>query len=355
VNSFISTSDAMKKAFTYLLIAFGLALYSAAFGEIFMRVFAPQSFVPRLVAAAPYGVRMNAPGAVYRQHTPEVRAVVRINDQGMRADRDFSLQKPEGVSRIAIFGDSYFLGYEADIEDIAATRLEEDLRAANCPVEVLNFSVSGFGAGEMLRTLEAKGMAFQPDVVIFQWHHTDPDDDRRSNLYALDEEGRLKPTGESYVPAMSAREFAERNPAYRLLSQHSHLFVALREHASRFVRRVMAGHVFSRRVTDGIEESDTPASAVDVAILAAAETRAKAGGADFFVVDVPGAQSRTRFRSSFRLLPADVAARANYVSTVEAFEHAASLTRKLYWERGHRHLTPAGNAVIARATAEREE
>jgi hypothetical protein len=341
----------MIRLLKYSLIATALGAWSLIAAEAFVRAFAPQSFVPREVAAAPYGVRMNKPGAVYAQRTPETTALVRINRQGLRADRDFAQEKPRAIRRLLMFGDSYFLGYEASIEDIAATRLEAELREARCPVDVLNFAVSGFGTAEMLRTLEAKGNRFRPDVVIFQWHHTDPDDNRRAHLYEL-ADGELRETGDRYTPAMGARSALERNAVYRAIASRSHLFIALRERGSRYVRRVMAGHVFSRKTTtEGAEE--VAAGAIDVAILDRADAVARAAGAQFYVVDVPSAQSRTRFRPGFRLLPPDVAARPNFISTAPAFEAAASNAEKLFWEKGHRHLTPKGNAVIARAMADR--
>jgi hypothetical protein len=336
---------------TRALVAFGLAAYALLFGEIFVRVFAPQSFVPRDIVAAPYGVRMNRPGASYEQRTPEMRSRVSINANGLRAPRDFTIEKPAGIRRIAAFGDSYLLGYEASYDEIATTQLERALQKTKCPVEVLNFAVSGFGSAEMLRTLEKAGLAYQPDVIIFSWHHTDPDDTLRANLYDL-EGGALVDTGESYLPAMGARRAVEENPAFRFLARHSHLFTIVREKASRFIRRAMAGHVLSRKTTGGAQE-ERMAGPLDLAILARAEALARSAGAAFFVVDVPSVQSRTRFRSSFRLLPEALAARANFISPLSAFEAAAGPGEKLYWEKGHKHLTPRGNAVLAAVIAER--
>ncbi|MFN0023170.1 MAG: SGNH/GDSL hydrolase family protein [Parvularculaceae bacterium] len=333
------------------LIAAGLAVYALAFGEVFVRALAPQSFVPRDIAAATYGVRMNRPGAVYVQRTPEMRSIVAINRNGLRADRDFSIEKPAGVRRIAVFGDSYLLGYEASFDDMATTRIERALLKARCPVEVLNFSVSGFGTAEMLRTLEKSALRYAPDVVIFQWHHTDPDDNRRANLYALKGNALIE-TGNTYSPAMGARRALHANPLFRAIAAESHLFTIVRERASRFVRRLMAGHVFSRKTTAGAQ-GERPAAPLDLAILARAEETTRNAGARFFVIDVPSAQARTRFRSSFRLLPAAVVARDPFISPLAAFEAAAAPDEMLYWEKGHRHLTPRGNAELAAVVADR--
>ncbi len=331
--------------------ALGFIAFSLIFAEIFVRIFAPQSFVPRDIAAAPYGVRMNRPGAVYEQRTPEMRSIVAINKSGLRADREFAVEKPPGVRRLAVFGDSYLLGYEASFEDMATTQIERALRNAKCPVEVLNFSVSGFGTAEMLMTLEKNAMRYAPDAVLFQWHHTDPDDNLRAGLYAL-EDGSLVETGAAYLPAMGARRAVEANPLFRALAGHSHLFTILRERLSRFVRRAMAGHVFSRKTTGGAQE-ERLAGPLDLALLARAEAVSREAGAAFFVVDVPSVQARTRFLSSFRLLPEGLAARHNYIAAEGAFDRAASPKEKLFWEKGHRHLTPRGNAVLAGAVAER--
>lgn len=333
------------------LTALGFLAFALVFGEVFVRVFAPQSFVPRDIAAAPYGVRMNRPGAVYEQRTPEMRSVVAINRNGLRADRDFSFEKPPRVRRIAVFGDSYLLGYEASYADMATTQLERALQGAKCPVEVLNFAVSGFGTAEMLKTLENNGLRYEPDVVLFQWHHTDSDDNLRANLYAL-RDGALVETGAAYLPAMGARRAIEDNFLFRTIAGHSHLFTIVRERASRFVRRLMAGHVFSRKTTAGAQE-ERMANGLDLAILARAEAASREAGAAFFVVDVPSVQGRTRFRAGFRLLPEALTARGNYIATLPAFERAADPREKLFWEKGHRHLTPRGNAVLAGAVAER--
>lgn len=328
-----------------------LAAYALLFSELFVRLFAPQSFVPREVTPSAWGVRMNRPGAVYLQRTPEMRSIVSINQNGLRSDRDFDYEKPEGVRRIAVFGDSYLLGYEASYEEMATTRLEKTLRAAKCPVEVLNFAVSGFGTAEMLKTLERNGLRYQPDIVLFQWHHTDPDDNLRANLYAI-KDGVAVETGDSYLPAMGARRAIGENALFRFLSSESHLFAIVRERSSRFVRRAMAGHVFSRKTTDGVDE-ERDAGPLDLALLARAEFVSRQAGAGFFVVEIPSAQSRTRFRSSFRLLPAEMAKRSNFITPIDEFTQAANPKQKLYWEKGHRHLTPLGNALLADAIAER--
>ncbi|MCI5047636.1 MAG: SGNH/GDSL hydrolase family protein [Aquisalinus sp.] len=337
----------------------GLA-YALVFAEVFLRLLAPQAIIPRYVTAAPYGIRMNIPGAEYHQVTPETRVSIRINDQGLRAEQTYPLEKTTGISRVALFGDSYFMGYEADLTDSFAWQLEQALRAKRCPVEVLNFAVSGFGTAEMLKTLEEKGLAYSPDVVIFQWHHTDPADNLRADLYDLDA-GRLQANSNTYVPAIRTRQILNTIPLYTMVSENSHLYAAARERASTFIKNALTGGALVRTSVTSPQSQTTPldqpdrpdASPLDVALLEYAEDVSNTNDAEFFVVDIPSFHDRTSFSSAFRLLPDDLTASESYISPISSFREAASPESKLYWEEGHYHLTPDGNRLLAETVAAR--
>ncbi len=84
-------SFALVAAFVGIAIAAGIAELGvlALFGE--------QVKFPRHVVGAPFGVRINEPGAVYRHKSADVNVWFRINGEGMRADRDYPRAKPSGV------------------------------------------------------------------------------------------------------------------------------------------------------------------------------------------------------------------------------------------------------------------
>src|SRR4051812_43341985 len=129
-----------------------LTTYGAVFAEAFVRVVAPQPVMPRYVMATPLGIRGNIPNALYWHHTGEGAFQYQINSEGMRSGRDFPATKPPGVCRIALLGDSFFMGYEVRFEDSFAAVLEQRLNELGINVEVLNFAVSGFGTAEELKT-----------------------------------------------------------------------------------------------------------------------------------------------------------------------------------------------------------
>jgi hypothetical protein len=87
---------------------------------------------------------------------------VTINAQGLRAPRDYAAQPPEGVQRIAFFGDSMAFGEEVDDGETVPAFLERELAGS----EVLNFGVHGYGLGQMLLRMEDEALRYQPDRIV---------------------------------------------------------------------------------------------------------------------------------------------------------------------------------------------
>lgn len=100
----------------------------------------------------------------------EGESYVRINAQGMRDDRDITLNKPADVFRIAVLGDSYAEALQVDVRKTFWRLLEMQLNACDFTpgkrVEVLNFGVSGYSTAQELLALRHRVKPFQPDLVI---------------------------------------------------------------------------------------------------------------------------------------------------------------------------------------------
>jgi hypothetical protein len=147
-----------KHTLLILVVKLFLGLvYFLIFGEIFLRIFRPQPMLPRYVCATEYGVRGNMPNMNYWHTTTEYHINIRTNSQGIRADRDIPYEKPRGVKRIVLLGDSFGMGYEVNLEDTFTRRLEVGLAAKGVNCEVVNLSVSGLGTAEELIVLENRG------------------------------------------------------------------------------------------------------------------------------------------------------------------------------------------------------
>jgi len=333
------------------------AVYAVLFGEVFLRLFDPQPILPRYVTAAPWGVRMNTPNSSYRQWTPEVDVQVTINGQGMRADHDFPESKPPNLCRVALLGDSYFIGFESSFEDSFAHRLEADLRKAGLASEVLNFAVSGHGTAEMLLTFDGYARKFSPDLVVAEWHGSDWQDNVRSGLFQV-KDGHLQRLAATYLPATKIQAIFLGSPTYRWMAENSQFYNAVRDYTARLVKRVLVA-VRGRPPAggaDGDNEDASPAAAqVDLSIALIQELRrhVEEANARFIMVDVPRRLNRQKFESSFAQLLAQLTGDPAFISPVSAFEMAAGPETKLYTEKGNYHLTSLGNRLLADLVAEK--
>jgi lysophospholipase L1-like esterase len=99
-----------------------------------------------------------------------VRAEVdyRVNAEGLRG-AETTVEKPAGVRRVAVVGDSIAFGYWVADQDAFPRQLEALLNEAGGAqgrVEVLNFGVPGYNLDQEIEALRAKALAFAPDLVV---------------------------------------------------------------------------------------------------------------------------------------------------------------------------------------------
>jgi len=112
------------------------------------------------------------------------------NKDGFR-DRNFTVEKPEDVTRILVIGDSITFGYGIkENRDIYYKILEEML---NKPVgselphrrfEVIGIAAPGYNTYTELSILKKKGLKYSPDIVIFAYCLNDMRDAVYSCSYA---------------------------------------------------------------------------------------------------------------------------------------------------------------------------
>ncbi|WP_308910196.1 SGNH/GDSL hydrolase family protein [Pseudokordiimonas caeni] len=348
----------MKKFFKISVKWALIGLYALVFGEFFLRAFDPQPMMPRYVTGAPDGIRANIPNSVYRQWTPEVDVEVRINSEGMRADREIPVEKAPDTYRIVILGDSFMMGYEVDLKDSFAWLLEEGLKAEGLKVEVINLAVSGFGTAEELIALKERGLKYKPDLVLMEWHTTDVDDNVRSGLFKM-VDGTLQPASSTYLPGVELTDKLMKIPLYEWAISNSHFYSAIRERAAAIIKDILATARGGTAVADDANDAP-PAGADTVAgeitdagvalshlLVDALAKEAEGAGAAFMVLDVPVRLNRLDYRASGNDLGDGAFARYPYVNPVEAFKAAAAPDKKLYFEEGHRHWTPEGNRIVA--------
>ena len=340
-------------------------VYILVFGELFMRVFAGVALMPRYVTGGDDGIRQNIPNSVYSQTSQEVDVEIRVNGQGLRADRDFDLEKPEGVCRIAVLGDSFFMGYEVNLEDSFSYLLEANLAEHKHNCEVLNFSVSGFGTAEYIVALESRVLPFKPDLIIFELHATDLRENIISNLYRL-ENGELQRTGNNYLPAIGIRDKLMQYAVYRWLIERSQLYSVVREKAGKTVKSILLAknnmkNLLSQKTTpDSIKaaEAETEADKANKpdeasellnALLEYGQEVAAKNNANFMLVDIPNGFDPPNYYSVLdkEMKEYNLADRFHLTSPMDVFTDPQNAKTLYYYQKGHLHLSIEGNHVVA--------
>lgn len=95
------------------------------------------------------------------------------NSTGFRG-RETTRQKPPGVWRIAMIGDSVTYGLGVEVTQAFPSLLEAKLNAADIgAVDVLNFGVPGYNSFQECTLLKNRGLEFEPDLVIMTFSADD--------------------------------------------------------------------------------------------------------------------------------------------------------------------------------------
>lgn len=98
--------------------------------------------------------------------TDEFHILVRFNNFGLHAPI-YTLEKPAGVFRIVIVGDSFPQAMQVRYEDAFPQRLQELLsQQLNHPIEIINLSIDAYGTDRELLLYALIGWQFQPDLVL---------------------------------------------------------------------------------------------------------------------------------------------------------------------------------------------
>jgi len=340
-----------------LVLALGLGIVLAALlAEVGVLLIAgEQPKFPRHVVGAPWGLRINEPGAHYRHKSRDVDVRFTINAQGLRADRDYAYEKPAGTRRIVCLGDSFTIGYEVSGPECFASVMEKELADAGRKVEVLNAGVSGFSTAEECLYLERELHKYSPDVVVVGFFENDFVDNQRTGLFGL-HDGRLVEHSADYVPAGGLGDFLNRNWFFSVLSERSNAFALLKEHITRSMKRRMEAEQVGKVPAPGA--SDTPApDGVDsrrklaAAIFERLYRWTREGDIELVILSIPfpadGDLSKLvdQFPSDeFSLERPGLA----YLSGKDVLEPIAG-KELLYWEHSHSHWTPRAHGLVGKA------
>ena len=104
---------------------------------------------------------------------PEFTIHLKINAHGLRGpDRDY--QKPAGVRRVLLLGDSFTAGYYAEEEQTLRAVLEAELNArCSSRWEVINGGTGAYSTDQELLFYTSEGVRYDPDVVVLLFYYND--------------------------------------------------------------------------------------------------------------------------------------------------------------------------------------
>lgn len=178
------------------------------------------------------------PNTVCRSRYSEWETVFKVNNLGFR-DEPMTVEKPEGVFRILLLGDSFIEGEGVNLEQTAAQVLERKLTdIVGRPVEVVNMGVMSYSPIIYRRVIEDKGLPLNPDLVIVA---VDMSDFQNDYAYSkdLDENGNFRnilfqqKMGEPHVvlPGVGSQ-------VKFWLRTHSVLYTEIADRIKRLIRKV---------------------------------------------------------------------------------------------------------------------
>ncbi len=94
---------------------------------------------------------------------------VRINAKGLR-DRDHPYDKPPGMKRLLVLGDSFTWGFGVDQRAMFTEVLERRLVRDGKNWEIINTGVVGWGNDQEYLFLIDEGLRYEPDIVLLAFY-----------------------------------------------------------------------------------------------------------------------------------------------------------------------------------------
>ena len=233
---------------------------------------------------------------------------VEINALGLR-DHDYPYEKPEGISRILVLGDSFPEALQVRLEDGFSKVLEKAVNVgAPQPIEVINAGVSGYGTDNALLFFTHEGFKYSPDIVLLTFY---VGNDVRNNWYPLEEQDSGEPRKPFYdigPEGLTLRRYPfSRDEGWTasvktFLGRHLRLYAFSRDIWNRFGQRLFRagrnndtnGDVAGIPLDLPLFQREPPAMWDDAwqvtrAILRELRSEVTRHGAQLFVVTVPTA------------------------------------------------------------------
>jgi lysophospholipase L1-like esterase len=310
---------------------------------------------PRYHTSAMYGqfsIRRLRPNEVFTHTSVDGRWQFRTNSQGYRNDFDFRYEKPAGLVRVLVLGDSHTQGFEVNQDESYSAVLQKLLSSSGLEAEVMNVGVSGFSTAEALVYLEQEGVRYRPDYVVLGFFANDFEDNLKAGLYALNDDGQLTLQRTTHVPGVRVQDAIYSLPFTKWLGENSYAYSIafnwlwdVAKHAlSDKAREQVTEYAVATRSTFNNYEVE-----LAQALVGRMQDVSRAAGARFVVVDVPQNDPAGRvFASMPREMAASTASAVDHYVDIAKIIAGTPLEKGSHLPRGHKHISAATHRVIAK-------
>ena len=184
----------MKRLLQNLLLSFFAILVCAALVEAFFRVLDRGRGAPSPEATGPTAEHYRFNGyhpLLGYDGLPNVRGrfhgqTVTHNSQGNRGD-EVGFEKPAGVKRVVVIGDSQAWGYGVADDETIPARLSKLLNeGGGARYEVVNLGVGGYGTDQAFLKYLVQGRRYAPDIVVLTVFKNDPVENARTVAWGVE-------------------------------------------------------------------------------------------------------------------------------------------------------------------------
>ena len=153
-----------KLALAVIVTLLALGLLEAA-----VRIYAHATARDRLIVIDDLVGWKLAPNARRRYDKESQPYFIAINSKGLR-DVEHAYEKPAGVVRIVVIGDSFVFG-AGGVEQ--GKRFSDILQASTKNTEVINMGVPAYGTDQEYLYLATEGLKYHPDIVLLCAYYND--------------------------------------------------------------------------------------------------------------------------------------------------------------------------------------
>ena len=181
----------MKSVISRIFIVLFGCLFAFAVGEITLRWFGYAA--SDIYTQGKQGLLILNPNKKIHIRNACFQNDVKTNSFGFHS-REYSLEKPEGVFRIALIGDSFIEAMQVKQDKTVAALLEQKLNSLNSRLyryEVIPFGISSHGTYKNILYFENYAAQFKPDLVIDALALNDIEDDFLESDIFFDQDDKL--------------------------------------------------------------------------------------------------------------------------------------------------------------------